>query len=341
MNRRNLILTVALIAQVMLILLITTLRTPSATAGAGPLLGETKSADISRLTIQDREGKRIELSRQGEGWVLPQYDDFPAETNRVTPFLDKLTGIRTGRLIARTATSHDRLQVAANNYARRIELTLANNRTQVLFIGTSAGGSAVHVRVEGSDEVYLADGLTSFDAGVEASSWINTTYLQVPQEQVNALTLTNANGTFEFEKDASGAWTMKGLAGGETLDASKVTELVSRLSFLNMNRPLGKTAKPEYGMETPTAVVTVTLKQENASPKPIVLRIGAQDTTDNTYTISSSESPYYVRANSFTVESFVSRRRQDFLVAPPTPTPTVEATPAATRETGATPTITP
>jgi hypothetical protein len=126
---------------------------------------------------------------------------------------------------------------------------------------------------------------------------------------------------FDFEKDAAGAWTMKGLNAGETLDATKVADLLSRLSFLNMTRPLGKTAKPEYGLDAPAATITVTLKQENASPKPVVLRVGAQDASDNAYAVSSSESPYIVRVSSFTVEQFVTRSRQDFLATQPTPTP--------------------
>jgi len=320
MNRRNLILTIALIGQMLLILLIATLRPPSATANAGPLLGETQSADITRLAIQDKNGQRIEIARAGDIWTLPQFDDFPADAGRITPFLDKLTGIRTGRLIARTAASHDRLQVAPANYARRVELTLSNGDQRALFIGSSAGGSAVHVRLDGADEVYLADGLSSFDAGVEASSWINTTYLQVAQDQVNTVTLANANGVFEFEKDAGGAWTMKGLSAGETLDAAKITDLLSRLSFVSMTRPLGKTLKAEHGLQPPAATVTVTLKQENASPKPIALRIGARDEATSAYAVQSSESPYVVQVSSFTVEPFIQRARQDFLVPPPTPT---------------------
>ena len=332
MNRRNLILTITLIAQAFLILLIVTLQPPGASANAGPLLGETQSADVTQLAIQDKNNARIEIARAGEGWVLPHFDDFPADAGRINPFLEKLIGIRTGRLIARTAASHDRLQVSPSNYARRVELTLSNGNKQTLFIGSSAGGSAVHVRLDGADEVYLADGLSSFDAGIEASSWINTTYLQVAQDQVNNIILANTNGQFEFEKDADGAWEMKGLSADEKLDAAKVTELLSRLSFVSMTRPLGKTLKAEYGLQPPAATVTVTLRQENASPKPIVLRIGAQDTATSAYAVQSSESPYFVQVSSFTVEPFIQRARQDFLIPPPTPTISVEesATPTPT-----------
>ena len=318
MNRRNLFLTVALVVQVMLILLIVTLRTPSASATAKPLFEPLQAADITQLVIQDHDGKRIELAKQNGEWTLPQSDGFPADAAKVTPFLDKLVGIRTDRLIARTSASHDRLQVAPANFARRVEIKSGNGASRVLLIGSSPTGSAVHIRLDGSDDVYLTDSLTSYDANVEASNWINTSYLTVTQDNLGAVTIANANGTFEFEKGADSAWTMKGLAAGETFDAAKLTDLVTRLSTVNMTRPLGKTIKPEYGLEPPTATVTLVLTQTNTSSKPIELRIGAKDATNSAYTIGSTESPYYVQVSSYTVEEFVTRTRQDFLTLPPT-----------------------
>jgi hypothetical protein len=49
--------------------------------------------------------------------------------------------------------------------------------------------------------------------------------------------------------------------------------------------------------------------------------VGAQSEEDNSYVVSSSESPYYVRVADYTVENFVERVRDDFLELPPTPTP--------------------
>ncbi len=51
------------------------------------------------------------------------------------------------------------------------------------------------------------------------------------------------------------------------------------------------------------------------------LRVGAKDDEDNSYVVSSSESPYYVRVSNYTVKDFVERTRDDFLEQPPTPTP--------------------
>ena len=327
MNRRNLILLATLLAQVVLILLLATWRAPAASGAAKPLLENVTAAGITQLAIQDQDGNRIELARSGDGWVLPQSDDYPVVTATVSALLDKLVGIQTGRLIANTATGFDRLQVSDSNYVRRVELKLADGGTRTLFVGSSPSGGAVHVRLDGANGVYLTDSLSSADAGTDAASWIDTAFFTVTLDQLSTVTLTNQNGTFTFEIDPSDRdgsdWKMEGLAAGETLDTQKVTDLLTPLSALNMRRPLGKTLKPEYGLQPPSATITLTAKSDAASPVPKVLTIGALDASDSTYAASASGSAYYARVSSVSVGSLVTSSKQDFLKLPPTPEATV------------------
>ncbi|MCL5997862.1 MAG: DUF4340 domain-containing protein [Chloroflexi bacterium] len=322
MNRRNLILLATLLAQVVLILLLATWRAPAASGAAKPLLENVTAAGITQLAIQDQDGNRIELARSGDGWVLPQSDDYPVVTATVSALLDKLVGIQTGRLIANTATGFDRLQVSDSNYVRRVELKLADGGTRTLFVGSSPSGGAVHVRLDGANGVYLTDSLSSADAGTDAASWIDTAFFTVTLDQLSTVTLANQNGTFTFEKEGSD-WKMKGLAAGEELDAQKVTDLLTPLSALTMRRPLGKTLKPEYGLQPPSATITLTAKSDAASPVPKVLTIGALDATDSTYAAGASGSAYYARVSSVSVGSLVTSSKQDFLKLPPTPEATV------------------
>ena len=130
--------------------------------------------------------------------------------------------------------------------------------------------------------------------------------------------MANANGTFTFVKEGED-WTLVGLAEGETLAAGKISDIVSKSSRVTMLRPLGKTEKPEYGMNAPLA--TVTLKSADAV---YTVQVGAKNTTDNTYTVKSSESEYYVAVAEYSVKSLVENTREDFLQAPeetPTSTP--------------------
>jgi hypothetical protein len=93
-----------------------------------------------------------------------------------------------------------------------------------------------------------------------------------------------------------------------------------------MTRPLGEEPLPEYGMDQPEAVVTVTTRDDAGVEKTQTLTIGAKDEANDGYPVLSSESTFYVRVNTFSVEDFVTRTRDEFIVQP-TPEPEATAAP--------------
>lgn len=329
MNRRNGLLTVALLAQVIVIVLLASLRATATTMAGKPIFGAIKSNDITQVTLQDPNGKTINLTKKGANWIMPQTGDYPADATKIGAFLDKVLKIQTGRLIAQTPASYARLQVADNQFAQKVEFILANGESHVLLIGSSPSAGSVHVRADGAKQVYLVDGLSSSDAAPDAVNWINPTYIAMLPDQVTAVDIANANGSFSFAKDAANIWQMKGLQSGETFDAAKLTSMVGQITPLSLIRPLGQSLKPEYGLTPPAAAITLTLQPTaTVSIKPVVIQIGSKDSTENSYTVGSNESSYYVRVGSFALDAFVTSNRQSFLKLPPTAVPTPTATPA-------------
>lgn len=357
MNRVNRILSIALVAQLAIAALVFVPRILPASAESAPLFGAIQAQDIQSLKIQNSEGKTVELAWQGETWIVPSAAGYPADVAKIDAFLGQLVGLTTNPLVTRTGDSHERLQVADDDFASRIDFTLADGSSHTLYIGSSASGGS-HVRAGGRDEVYLARDLFSYEASAEVTGWIDAVYFAVAEDQMFGLTLQNANGTFEFEKPdpASAQWTLNGLAADEQFNPNNLTTLLTRLASLRMIEPLGKEDKPEYGLDDPGAVITIVADDGSGGRKTITLTIGAKQTPAEeggqaTYVMKSSESEYYVRANDFSVEDFVTRTREDFLQPPPTPTPTpeVSATPeltttlviTGTPEITATPPVTP
>ena len=362
-ERRNQILAAILAIQVVLAVVLFWPRSTVSEVANAPLLADVKAADVAGLVITDRDGNTVELARSGDAWVLPRRDDYPALTDRVNELLGKIEKIRTNRLIAQTEGSHKTLQVADNDYVRKIELRVGDSVTRTLYIGVAGGGSAVHVRADEQAEVYLTSEVLSWDVNAQESSWVDTLFFTVPQTATVGITLQNPNGVFEFERpDAEGQWTMKGLAASETVVDNNVLSVVNQTTSLRMQSPLGKTSKPEYGMDTPQA--TVTLKTRvGEEEKTYTLTIGARLEDEKTrpgsgdkvyyYVARSSESPYFVRVSDWVGDALVNKKREDFLQAPaaptataaggaeqpvsPTATPTPEATPAPTEAATATP----
>jgi hypothetical protein len=330
MNKLNRILIVILVLQLGLAAVVLWPRRTTSQEGQS-LLPDLETDRVVRVTITGAGGNRIELAKEGADWVLPEADGYPVQGSKVSSMLIKLAGLQTGQAVTETRDSHERLGVAENEYERLVEIELDDGTRHALYVGTSPTFGATHIRADGQDEVYLTSDLSTSDVGVLPTDWADRIYLSVPQDQVVRLSLENQNGEFTFIRltgagetgSAQGTWSMADLAADETLNSSAVETLLGRASSVTMLRPLGTEEKAEYGMDNPTALVTLRTQSDEEGAKTYTLRVGAMDPEDNSYVVISSESSYYVRVSESTVQSLVENAREDFLELPPTP----EATP--------------
>lgn len=321
-SRGNQILLAALLVQIILIAVVFWPRAGSATATAQdtPLFQGVTADRITRLAIRDAEGGEVALEKKNGAWVLPAADDYPCEASRVSDFLQKLAGLKADRLVTETEQSHGRLKVADDDYERMITFTLDDGTGYTLFLGTAPTYQVSHVRVAGQNEVYLVSGFGITDASSAPMAWVNIEYVSIPQDRIEKLTIQNDKGTLIFHRGEDGTWQMEGLAEDEKLDQNLVLAMVGRLESWPMTEPLGKEAKPEYGMDDPSAVVTIEAKDDAGQAKTYTLTIGAKD-ADNSYVARFSKSDYYVRVSDYSAQDFVEKGHQDFLRLPPTPTP--------------------
>jgi hypothetical protein len=327
MSKLNRILAGFLVLQLIVVGIVLWPR-PAATGGEGQsLFPNLDEGSVVGITVTDSTGKSIHVVKQDSGWVLPNADDYPVLDNNVSKVLDEIVAVKTDRLVTETTASHPRLKVAADDFERSVQLELDDGTVDQLYIGSSAGYLDTHVRAGDQNQVYLTSDLHADDFQVVPTGWADRTYLSVTADDVVTLTLENANGRFEFEKSGD-AWTMVGLGADETLKDTAVKNLVTRATSVSMNEPLGKEEQASYGLETPMAVVTFQTHNEDEGDHTYTLRVGAKNPDDNSYVLISSESPYYVSVGQYAVQDFVENVRDDFLVLPPTPTPTPEATPA-------------
>jgi hypothetical protein len=326
MNRTNRVLIVILVVQLAVSALVLWPR--SAASGPGEaLFPNLETGDVVALSIAGPGGEELELARQSGSWVLPQAGDYPVQGGDVDALLTRIAALQADRLVTQTEGSHKRMKVAGDDFERRITFRLADGVEHRLFLGTSPSFGAVHVRADEQDEVYLTSQLTAQDAGVEATAWVDPVYLSIPREEITAITLENENGTFVFLKEDE-TWALAGLAEGETLDQTQVTTLVNRASSVSMIRPLGREALADYGLDEPAAIVTVETAGGEGGDRTYTLRVGAYDADEAGYAVISSESPYYVLAREFSVNTFVEATHEGFL----TPTPTPELAPTVVPE---------
>lgn len=318
-DRLILILTGLLVVQTLVFAIVYWPRPTQATGGA--LLPALTANDISELTITDSEGAAVTLAKQGDAWVLPNAGAFPARTESITALIDKLVALKTNRLIAETAASHARLQVADDNFVRRLDFRTGSGDAYTLYLGSQPSAGATHIRLNGQDQVYQTSDLAAFDANATPASYIDTSLVSIPADDVTAVQLTNAGGDLQFSKGDDGQWALAGLAPDQTLDTGLVQTLLNQATSLTMVEPLGKEPNPAWGLDSPQAIVALSTKPAEGESKTYELRIGAKDEVNNRYYVKFSESPYYVTVAAFSLDDFVTRSLAGF-VATPTPAST-------------------
>ncbi len=314
MKRHQQILTGILVVQI--ILGVITFWPRSGSAGAAqPVFPDLKVEDIVALTITDDQGARIVLRRSGENWSLAEAGDYPARASSITPLLDKFTQLDTATLVARTESSYKALQVADDNFVRRIDVGMKDGTTHTLYLGSSPRYTATHFRVVGQAETYLTAALSTWELSTGATSWIDTSYRTIDAATVKEVLLQNANGFFKFVKTEDDTWTLANLAADEVIAPAKTADIVSKATRITLQRPLGLTDEASYGLAAPAATVTLTMEDGSVT----TLRVGAKFDGSN-YAVKASESPYYVAVSEYNVRPLVKNDRAEFLEQP-TPTP--------------------
>jgi hypothetical protein len=245
------------VVQLVLVAFVFGLGGRSGPSPRGPLFGDFAADSVSALTLTNDAGTTLRLEKKADAWVLPEADDFPANGEAIDTLLRRLGSLQSQGLIARNSSSYPRLSVADASFLAKVDLD-GGGKTTTLYVGSSPRGGLSHVRVSGAPEVYLS-GISSRDVSAEASAWIDTSYLNFNPDEVVAVRLQNTQGSFNFEK-VDGTWTMQGLDNGQTFDAENFDALVRQVSALRMEKPLGKENKPEYGLDTPQATLTLTVQ---------------------------------------------------------------------------------
>lgn len=314
MNRQNQILVGILVLQLAIVAFIFW-PGRNVTASAEALYAGTSIDNIQSITVSDQD-KSVKVSRSGDGWVLPEADDFPVTALQASDAISKVLTVDMRRLVASNATSHSRLQVTDDTFARRVDLETTDGQTLTLYVGSSPSARSTNVRRGDSTNVYLTGSVSATDLQTDYASWIDTAYLTLPETEVQGLTIENAQGKLTFTRPTTTTWTLADLAAGETFNQNNLTSALTRLSSFNMVKPLGKEAKPEYGMDAPSATVTIQSQPAGGAAKTTTLVIGKQLPDSQNYVAKSSDSEYYVEVASFGVEDFINRGRAEYLQAP-------------------------
>lgn len=258
-NRSNLFLAALLFVQLLLLAISAITSTGTESRRVEPIMGELTAADVEGITIADDLNNVMTFARGAEGWVLPNADDFPLDSDKVDEMLGKLEGLDTRRLVATNPANFARLEVKADDFRRSIELESAAGG-QALYLGGSGGVDTVYLRRADENEVYLGRGLNAWELSTQVSTWLDANYVNVPIDDVQSITVRNAQGTFTFLR-AGEDWTYDALDAGAVFEDTRMPLVLRNAAGVRMLEPLGLAALDEYGLDEPAVLVDVRYRQ--------------------------------------------------------------------------------
>ncbi len=291
------------------------------------LFAKLQTQDVKRLRVAGEGGKHVELEKREGRWVLASGGGYPALGNKVSELLAKLAAVQAGAPVTEKPDHHRALEVGKEGFQR--ELTLEpgpEGKALRVYLGSSAGIKDVHLRVDGENAVYLVKDLSAWDAGTAAADWVSTDYFKAERDRIVALTLENAEGKLELSKDASGKWSVAGLAEEARVKQSEVDSLLGAASAVALQEPVGTATEARHGLDKPLATLTLEVEEKPAAGAEgkeekkgeakapakrtrLVLRVGAK--AGDAHYVKSESSAYVVKAGSWSVEPLLKKKSAD------------------------------
>ena len=307
--------------------------------GQGPveperLLPMMQGVEVAELYIEDTAGNYMKLTRRGEeDWILSEIDDYPVTAVVADQLVEDMVELDNLRPVTNTQASHARLRVAEDNFERKVTATMVDGSVAVIYVGTAPLPRSTNIRVAGDDRVFVSDDLRHREVSLQPTYWVNTVYYSVDYSDIKKFTLVNPQGRFEFFQDDNEEWQMKDLGPEETFNPNNLISLITTVSTISLTAPLGNVEKSEYGLLDPQAIVLLEIQDEDTQEE-VTITIGADTQKPNRVVVKTSESPWFIEANRFTVDRLINRTREEFILQPTPAMPEIPAEEPAAEELG-------
>jgi hypothetical protein len=273
-----------------------------------PLVNITQEK-IDHITLEGPDDEQATLVKKQGAWVLPEVDDFPANSSRIEQLIERLGALRTGVPVATSRGAQERFKVSDDQYERRITLFQGDESLARIYLGSSPGMRLVHARDEESDAIYAVK-MAAHDAPAKQADWEDKSILKLSTSdittiKVNDLTFKrSAPEAGEQEpspaSDSPTTWKVEGVPDDKTIKPEAPEKLASLLADLSFERVLGQEGKPDYGLEKPVIEIELTQKEGET----LTYRIGKIKDKEEYVLAVSNRAEYFQLAN-YTASSLI------------------------------------
>ncbi len=258
-----------------------------------------KLENIEKITVEQKGSPALIMNKSANGWLLPDYYDFPVASDKLDGVTDKLFDASVSWPVATTQAATKRFKVADDDFEKKLVVAAQGGKSNTLYLGTSPGFKKIHARLGDNDNIYAIK-FSAYELADKASDWADQNYLHLDTAEISTIKLPG----LELNREGDG-FQLKGLAENQQANASQVQILVSKLSNLSFQEVLGKTDKPEYKQAEPELVYSLSVKKGGQRSYTFSKWADKED-----YVLKPSDTAYYFKVAKTTVDSLKEFSRE-------------------------------
>ncbi|QOL25083.1 DUF4340 domain-containing protein [Thalassotalea sp. LPB0316] len=186
-------------------------------------------SQLQQLEITDGE-QSLTLERAESGWFLQGYPKVKLDQSKVALVTQELLATKLAWPIARSATSHQRFNLADDSFDKRLTFTNSQGEQSVVLFGDSPSFKQLYVRNQDHDEIYNIK-FAGYQVTVDADDWLDKHQLAIDSISTIEHSLVSVSKVDE-------QWQLAGssiLNEQQQIDSQAIEDFVNQLTSLTVS----------------------------------------------------------------------------------------------------------
>ena len=257
MNKINRYLTIAIVAQLLLVLIFFISSTGSKKAAKAPFL----NIDFTVIDAIDivSDGRQITLKKDGEHWSAIENQGLASPKGTISNLLEELKKLEVNWPVATTPSAAERFEVSSENAQKIVKFKQGSNLLTTLYLGSSPGLRKVHARIDGSNDIYAVE-FASHRFSSDSNEWFDKSLLKI-DTQITAIKTEK----FELQLDQkdNATWILNSLPEGKVSDDTAINAWVEQVRNLEVNKLIRPEVAEKITIQNPALTMNIDTKTES------------------------------------------------------------------------------
>ncbi|MDR8392822.1 DUF4340 domain-containing protein [Aliifodinibius sp. S!AR15-10] len=273
-------------------------------------LVEVDQARVNRIVIEaPTQNRTLTLKKEGSSWQVTgksTEEGYPADSTSIIRAIEQLNDLSVQAVATRNPQKYTRFKV--DSTGTTVSLYNNENLLSSIIIGApqiiSRQQYNNYVRPVDDEAVYSVEGLLSSTYGKDLEGWRDKAVWDLDDSQISRIDfLFPADSSYSIQRAGDNEW----VSDGDTLSASSVSRVTSRLSSLSASGFVEGVSPSSFGTE----LYAIQLQLEDGTQKTLRLKLPGEEASS--YHAVAGDYPYTFTLSKASFGNSVLKARGELL----------------------------